>query len=179
MSEKVRRGCLRRFCCLFLLATLLGAYPALAQEEEKLVRLRDGTLLRGTLVPSAAGVFRIKSRVLGEVLIDPSDISSVESPVGTDSANDTTGGNDMAGRMEKLKKEIVNNPQVMASVEELAQDEEIAALMSDEKLQAAIMSLDFDYLRQDEKFRAFTAHAGVQEIIRKIRHQEEGAGDER
>ncbi len=185
MSEKVMRVFLRRVCCLFFIVALWAAGPALAQEEEKCVRLRDGTLLRGTLVPSAEGVFRIKTRTLGEVLVDPADIASIESPgrgqSGNDTAgaNDTAGGNDTAGRMEKLKDEIVNNPQVMASVEDLAQDEQIAALMSDEDLRAAIMSLDFDYLRKDEKFQAFTAHPGVQEIIGKVRHQDKGAGDER
>ncbi len=170
MPEKVMRGTLRGFCCLFLVAALLGAAATSAQEEEKIVRLRDGTVLRGTLVPSAEGVFRVKTRTLGEVRVDPADILSVES------LDATAAGAVRAGRMEELKSTMLGNPEVMASIEDLARDEEIAAIMQDEDLQAAIMSMDFDYLRQDEKFQAFTGHPGVRAIVDNVK--DKGADDE-
>ena len=170
MPKKVMRGALRLFCCLFLVAALLGAAAASAQEEEKILRLRDGTMLRGTLVPSAEGVLRVKTRALGEVLVDPAEILSIEDPDGT------AGGEVRAGRMEKLKNEMLGNPEVMASIQDLTKDGEIAAIMQDEDLQAAIMSLDFDYLRQNEKFKAFTEHPGVRAIIDKVK--DKGADDE-
>ncbi len=170
MPDTVIRRMGRRLCCLFLVAALAGAAAASAQEQDRTVRLKDGTVLRGTLLPSAEGVFRVKTRTLGEVRIDPSQILTIEGPVVTLDAAD------QAQRMERLKSTMLNSPEVMASVQKLAQDEEIAALMQDEELQAAIMSLDFDYLRRDERFQAFIAHPGVQEVVQKVK--DKGADDE-
>jgi len=169
MPEKVMRAVRRGVPCLFLLAALLAA-TALAQGEEKVVRLRDGTVLRGTLVSSADGVFRVKTRALGQVQVDPGEILSIEGPAGT------SAGAVRAGRMQELKSEMLGDPEVMASIQDLARNEEIAAIMEDEGLQAAIMSLDLDYLRRDEKFRAFTQHPDVQAIVQKVKGK--GAGDE-
>jgi len=165
------RALRRGFCCFLLGAVLLAAAAASGQEEEKIVRLRDGTVLRGTLVPSAEGVFRVKTRTLGEVTIDPAEILSIESPAGT------AAGGPRPEQLEKLKSEMVNNPKVMAAVQELAQDSKIAEILQDEDLQAAIMSLDFDYLRQSDKFKAFTEHPGVQAIVQKVKTT--GVNDER
>ena len=170
MPEKVMRALRRGSCCLVLAAALFGAVTASAQEEEKVVRLRDGTVLRGTLVPSAEGVFRVRTRALGEIQVDPAEIVSVEGPDGA------AGAEVRPAQMERMKSEMVNNPQVMEAIEELSHDEEVIALMQDEQLQAAIMSLDLDYLRQDDRFQAFTEHPGVQAIVNKVRAT--GATDE-
>ena len=167
MPEKMKRV-LRRAACLFFLAVFLGVSAAGAEGDQKLVRLRDGTVLRGTVVPSASGVFLIKTQSLGEVQVAPDDILSVETL--TDAYQE-----DKGRKIQELKSDILGNQEAMASVRQLAENDEIAAIMSDEELQAAIFSLDFEALDQSPKFQAFANHPDVQALVRQIRNKKTGA----
>jgi hypothetical protein len=63
MPEKVTRGFWRKFF-FFLCGTLCCVTASQAQEDEKTVRLKDGTVLHGTFVSDAQGFYRIKTSAL-------------------------------------------------------------------------------------------------------------------
>jgi len=174
MSEKVIRRIARGALFLFFAVALFGAAVP-AQEVEKVIRLKDGTVLRGTVVPDARGVFRIQTPSLGEVQIDPAQIVSVETAGAVTAA---AGTEDRAQMMKKIKSDVMGDPALMGAVMQLAQDEKIAALMKDDKLQAAVMSMDFDYLKNSEAFQVFADHPDVQAIVGKFQEQKEGEGHE-
>ena len=66
---------------------------------------------------------------------------------------------------EVYKKKLANDPQIMASVVSLSQDQTTVDLFSDPALKDAIMRQDINYLKNNEKFLKFVNHPTVQRIM--------------
>ncbi|MGE5280301.1 MAG: hypothetical protein ACM3L6_06135 [Deltaproteobacteria bacterium] len=180
MSDKVSRRPRAAACVLFLsfFWAAVAAGASAGPDEERIVHLKDGTVLRGTLVPDASGVFRIKTSSLGDVRIDPSEIVSVET--GAEASAPQEGAapkkESKEERIEALKGDIMNDQSTMATVKELAANDEVVNLMLDKDLQKAILARDFEAMRQNPNFQAFASRPDVQALVQKIRDQHPGAG---
>jgi hypothetical protein len=184
MSQKVTGLFRLGFLGVLAAVLFLAVDTAGAQEAEKLVRLKDGTVLRGTFVSDARGVYRITTRMMGDVLIDPTEIVSIQtvepSPHGlaAGSGSQAQGEACPIARINKLKADIMANPDVMASIEKITHDEKVTALAQDTAFREALRSGDMEALKDNESFQAFVDSPAVQEIIEKIGSIEQGAQDE-
>ncbi len=141
------------FCglCFFALA---GSAAEQGQEKVKanaFIKLKDGGVVVGQVLGKEDGNYRIMTSTMGLVTIRETDIASFED----------------RGELnwEKYQKAITENPQTISGIQDLSQDQEVIAIVSDPKIKEAIERQDLDYLRTNEKFLRFMNNPRVKQII--------------
>ncbi len=149
----------KNICWIFL---IFFALCPLVFSEEMVIKLKDGVVVRGEVVSMQDGIYKIKSRMLGEIAVRSCDVLSITMSEDVfDSAQDK----------KTIERQIVSNPELMRSVQSLAQDESVLEMLADPKLKAAIMRQDVEYLKQDKKFKKFMDHSAVKSIVQGVSEQ--------
>lgn len=142
---------------VFLATGIVG----FAQENpEKVIKLKDGMILRGKVLFQDKETYKIESVILGVLSVKASDVVSVE---------DVAAVPIPAAQMDIYQKKIVNDPAVMDSVKALAQDPEVVEMLSDPELKSAVLRQDLNYLQNNEKFRKFSDNPSVKRIAGRIK----------
>lgn len=142
----------RALSVFFLIAWL--AFTLSLYAETAVVRLKDGTTLRGEILDeggAAPGVYKINTTTLGVLSINAADIVAVQArPV---------------DKWQEYQEKIVNSPETMASIQDLSGAQEVADMLADKEVKDAIMRQDIEYLKNNEKFMKFVNNPTVQQII--------------
>lgn len=144
--------------------------------EEKIVRLKDGVVLRGALVAQDSGTYQIKHGTLGVLSVKKSEIASIEDPAPAHEAVVSSAAG--AAELKAYEQKILGSPGIMESVRALAEDKSVAEMLSDPELSAAILRRDVEYLQRSKKFLEFTANPQVQKIVRDAIDPEHGAAQD-
>jgi len=148
---------------IFVLAVVVflaaGALGFAQENPEKVIKLKDGMILRGKIIFQDEETCKIQSVILGILSVKASDVVSVE---------DVAEAPIPPARMEAYQKKIVNDPAVMNSVMALARDPEVVDIISDPELKSAILRQDFNYLQNNEKFRKFSDNPSVKRIAGRV-----------
>jgi hypothetical protein len=139
------------FCALSCFAS-----SGLAAQEEPVqanavIKLKDGGVVVGRTLGKEDGKYRIMTSTMGIVTISEKDIASFEAREAMD--------------WEKYQRAITDNPQTIASIQDLSNNQEVMAIVSDPKIKEAIARQDIDYLRSNEKFLKFMNNPTVKQII--------------
>ncbi|MDD5019569.1 MAG: hypothetical protein PHH75_05160 [Candidatus Omnitrophica bacterium] len=132
-----------------------GAFAEPDSKANAVIRLKDGGVVIGQVLGKESGQYRIMTGSMGIVSVSENDIVSFESK-------------GSAG-WEQYERAIVENPQSIASIQGLTQDEEIMQIISDPKVKDAIARQDLEYLKTNEKFLKFMNHPTVKQIIQNTR----------
>lgn len=147
---------------ILFLAVFLWAGSCCAQE--KIITLKDGTLMKGKVLSKADHLYRIETQVLGVVTVSEADIMMIEDPSSVAPP---------ASQMEVYQKKILENPGIVATIQELAEDKEIMDMFSDPDLKNAIVRRDVEYLKNNPKFLKFTQNPSLQKIVQEVTTQEQ------
>lgn len=145
--------------------------------EEKIVRLKDGVVLRGVLLSQDNDIYRIKHGTLGVLSVEKSEIAAIEDP---DPAAASAAVSSPAGEAgyKAYEQKILNSPNVMESIRALAEDKSVMEVLSDPELNAAILRRDIEYLQRNKKFLEFTNSPGVRRIVQDVAGPEHDAAQE-
>lgn len=135
--------------------------------QERIVKLKDGTIFRGKVLSKEKDIYKIESNILGIIAVKDSDILSIEeaAPV-------------VPGALNNLQQKLAGDPNTMQSIQSLSQDKEVVEILSDPQLKAAIMRQDVDYLKNNEKFLKFTNNPSVKKIITDVTTKQEKPKDQ-
>jgi hypothetical protein len=140
----------------FLVATFILAPACVSAEsnlkENAVIKLKDGAVIVGRVLGQEGDRYRIMTGTMGIVTVREADIESMQ--------------DDKGMVWEKYQKAIVEDPQTIASIQGLGQDEEIIKIVSDPQIRDAVARQDLEYLRTNEKFLKFMNNPTVKEIIR-------------
>jgi len=144
----------RPIALVFFVSGLFFSQSFLASAQERIVRLKDGTIFRGKVLSKDKNSYKIENNILGVIAVKDSDILSIEeaAPAAPSALNN-------------LQQKIAGDPHTIQSIQSLAQDQEVVEILSDPQLKAAIMRQDVDYLKNTEKFLKFTNNPSVKKII--------------
>lgn len=156
-------GIIAESVCLFLM------FCFCAHAEEMLIKCKDGVVVRGEVVSMQNGVYNVKSRTLGELSVHSEDVVSMTNVQEEAYA---------APNQEAVKKQILGNPEIMASIQDLAKDQSVVDMFSDPAVRAAIMRQDVEYLQQNEKFKQFMNKTSVQGIVQSVAAQSRDSSQE-
>lgn len=156
-EKKMTAGFSKRNALWIFLAVSAWCTPVRA--EEMLIKLKDGITLRGEVVSMQNGVYKIQSKMLGEVAVCGSDVLSIAKVEDTPA---TTADKKI------IERQITSNPELMRSVQSLAREESVLEMFSDTDLKAAIMRQDVEYLKKNDKFVKFMNNAAVQGIVKNV-----------
>lgn len=149
---------------LFFVVFLSGAVSGYAQE--KVVKLKDGSVMRAKILSKEGDVYRLETSSLGVVSVKEGDVAMIMDP---------ESGAVPQGEVDKYQKKIMGNPAVLGAVQDLSQDPQVLEMFKDPQLRDAIMRQDVEYLKNSEKFQKFTRHPSVEKIVSEIGPGSEGA----
>ena len=149
------------FICLLLLP--LRAQPLEntnnTSPQEQTITLKDGTILKGYLVDVKNNFYTIKTKHMGQVNISVNDLKSITTmPVVTEQKPDLNnmmsamlgGGqpmqslrsNSMLAQLPQLQSQFMSDPDFMAMVQEIMQDESFMRMMNQGDLMSTLMTMD-------------------------------------
>ena len=150
-----------------ILFVLLFMFPiALCYAQEKLIKLKDGTVMRAKVISKEGELYRFESASMGAVNVKASDVVMIAEP-------------DFASmpksEADEYQKKIMENPETMATIQALAQDKQVVEMLSDPALQKAIMNQDVEYLKSNAKFQNFTNSPAIKKIVSDVSKKEQNA----
>jgi hypothetical protein len=157
MSEKR----VKSFVGGLLLLAFLGTPSGYAQE--KIISLRDGTLMKGKVLSKEGNIYRIETQVLGVVAVKESDVVMIQDPSSQAPAP--------TSQTEVYEKKILENSGTIATIQDLSQNKEVMDIFSDPELKSAILRKDYEYLKNNPKFLKFTQNPSVQKIVQDVTAQ--------
>jgi len=144
---------------LIIALILLTATCATAQE----LHLKDGTILKGTLLSFDQGVYTFSSSALGTMNIPASKVSALTTGEGQSPAINPQ-------NMQTLQEQMMGDNEIMALIESLQNDPDFLAIMQDPEIITAIQNGDYKGLETNPKMMKLMEKSQVKAIKRKVDH---------
>lgn len=141
--------------CLFICTAALG-------QSSRILSLKDGSQIKGEIINVNDNIFTVKTS-FGNVQIEGHeilDILSAESSA-VSSASPVFSDKEIL----KHKQRIINDPEMMRLLQELAQDESILQALSQPGLMNALMSGDLNQIQNDPAFKKILENPLIQRMI--------------
>ncbi len=144
-------------------------------------QLDDGSIIVGEPLGLADGIFRIRTRTLGDIDVEVARIRRMErADAGGDLRNDRLGADAFgaagqhaapegyAGLIQALQQSMVADSGIMELMTALQQDPEIQRAIGDPELIGLMASGDVEALRNHEAFGRLMGHPGIRAIIEQM-----------
>ncbi|MBU0468158.1 MAG: hypothetical protein KKD07_08875 [Candidatus Omnitrophica bacterium] len=155
------------------LACLLFTSIVHAQTSQKIITLKDGSIIKGTVVSVENQKYIIDTNNLGKIEVADTDIVSIVSPgTGQVPANQNALGNlgglgnlGMSGQMQQMQNSLMSDPNMMAEMQAMLQDEEIMALISDPNIMKDLMSNDPSVIQNNPKIMQLMNNPQMQALV--------------
>lgn len=158
-----------------LIALSLTCAPALA--DTQVITLKDGSQLKGELVGVNAGVYTVKTPIMGDVRINQNQVVSISAEgsapqaMPMPAAASSGMSNGYAPQIQAAQAQLMANPDIMTDIQDFAQDPEIAQLISDPQLMQMIMAKDVNGLQNTPQGQALINNPKMRALIEKIQGQ--------
>jgi len=117
---------------LTLALTLLLTHPLHAQSV-KIIKLKDGSALKGEVIQLANGIYTIKTSNLGEIDIPESDILSIAAPGAVVQESTQSSGsenNAIKSQVQQVQGALLSDPKLMMEIQEVMQNEEVMKMLN-------------------------------------------------
>jgi len=143
----------------------------------KIIKLKDGSVLKGKVLQLSDGVYTFETSNLGEVDIEESDILSITS---SELSGPSSGGSITTSDMQKrelqkqvqqIKGTILADKEILTEIQNMVEDESIKTLLSDPKLLKDIMSFDQQKIEQNINVQELMDNPKMQELMEKIQQK--------
>ncbi len=159
---------MKRILSFSLAIIFLSTAPVCAQQSLQIIKLKDGTTIKGQLVNVANGSYTIASSTMGQVQVSADQIlsiSSAEAP-GGGSIQLGADGKISADTINDVKTNMMQDPAIMSLIQELVKDPEIAELMKNPSLMQDALSMDPQKIQNNPEVQKLMQNPTMQEIIR-------------
>lgn len=141
-------------CGVVLFISLFAVGAVLAASD--VLKLRDGTIIRGKIISKDNGVYQVQTDSLGVLTFSESEV------LGDETAAD---GPAQGFNPDEMKARLTQNPQFMSEVQNLSQDASIIQIVSDKSLLDAIAKRDYQAVANNPNFKKFTSNPAVQKLV--------------
>lgn len=170
-------------------AILLCGLSAAVADVMREIALADGSVIRAEVVGANGREFILKSPSLGEFRVPANDVvtirqigadgSAVVPPATADNARSLIGqlsteGSALQLRIDpaailRLQQSLMEDEQVMKSLQELRDDPSVVALLEDMALMSALMSGDLNAVQDHPKLKKLMENPVIKGIIEQYR----------
>lgn len=141
-------------------------------EQVSRIELNDGSVINGQIVSYLNGVYTINTGTMGEIKIEASKVSKIET-----GHTSSLSASSSEGQMNTISKEqidnyrqtIMNNPENASIVTGLVADPEIQELAKDPAIMEAAKSGDLQALMKNEKFMGIVNSSKMKDAVKKLK----------
>lgn len=141
---------------------------ALTSGPDAVIRLKDGSIIKGQVLGKDGDKYRILSSSLGLIAVKDSDVVSLEEkqmPEKPPAPAQASPGPLESSQAQQIQGALLDNPQTVKSIQDLSQDKDVLDIVSDPQIKDAIARQDLEYLRNNEKFLKFMENPSVKEVV--------------
>ena len=163
---------------IFLLFVLAG--QGFASKPAEII-LRDGSVIHAEVISLQDGVYTLKSKSLGTIIIEQSRIAGIKmgSGMSTDRRASTpssitpqvapqTAEPDVIGQINTMREVLMSDQSIMDKLSSLSNDPELMRVVQDPEIMKSVISGDIKALMANDKFMQLLNDPNIQEISKKI-----------
>jgi len=155
--------------------TLLGLTSASRAQTTKIITLKDGSVLKGTVVHMKDGTYTLETSNLGRIDIPESNVLSITSPKTSSAQQQLTAGKDsskaqLQDQVQQIQGNIITDPELMTDLQNMLNDESIKSMLSDPKLMDDVLSYDPERIQQNNNVQRLMQNPKMQNLMNKV-HQ--------
>ncbi len=149
---------------------IIFTWTLVAYADNDRIELNDGSVIQGEIVSFSRGVYTIRSATLGTITLEKYKIRNISvNPSGSFKDQSVREDNtSMQKRAKALQESMVENPDIMKSIDSLQNDSDFQQVLSDPELMKAINSADISKLINNPKFLKLLDKQSIQEISKKL-----------
>lgn len=163
-----------------LLSLLLIAFcvPGTALAENQVITLKDGSQVKGELVGINNGVYTIKTPLMGEITVNSDQVAGINAqgfqPAQAQSSGQPSAAADpvLGQKMQDMQNQLMSNPQMLAQIQQLAEDPEIVQIMSDPAFMQAVTAKDISAIQGNPRTQELMNNPKMQAFIEQLRGSE-------
>ena len=160
-------------------ALILVTQPCFA---EQVFTLKDGSIIKGSIISYAQGVYAVQSQQLGRLQIPAENVVSVtnaasqsqparqQTPSSSPSASSLSPA--ATQQMTDVQNQIMADPALMQEVEKMAKDKEMSALLADpalkNELMNALRSNDPRMVENNPKLKKILQNPYMQNVLKQM-----------
>jgi len=157
---------------IFSLSSVSFADPA-----EQTITLKDGSQIKGVLAGIDNGVYTVKTPIIGDIHISAADVASITNgdvPVAAAQAPAAqASAPNMDAQVEANQKQLMSNPQSMATLQEMMQDPEIAQALQDPSLVQAVTSHDYAAVQSNPNVQKLMSNPKMKALLQQLASQQQ------
>lgn len=136
----------------------------------KYVVLKDGSVIKGELVSFDNGIYTFQTDNLGRLQLPEMNVVSISNePVSGGQAGAVP---NFSNKVNAMQNQIMADPQAFETVQQMAEDPEIAAMISDpafvQQLTAAVSNNNVDSVAGDPKIQQLMSNPKMQALIQQL-----------
>jgi gamma-glutamyl phosphate reductase len=154
---------------LWLVLMLCVAGPALA--APKVITLKDGSTIKGEVVSLIDGRYTIKTDSLGEMTIAEDAILEITAFNAAPLSSSSATTNSLKKSVQAVQSQVMQDENIMRSINALAQNEEIMKLMQDQNFVNMIMSFDEEKIRNSPAVQELMQREDIKRIMNEIQQK--------
>lgn len=158
------------------LVCLLLTIAANAHSAQQLILLNDGSIIKGNVIGVENQKYIISTNNLGKIEVAESDIQSItnenaaqatQQPAIQNTLGNTStlGSLGMSGQMQQMQNTLMSDPQMMAEIQTMLQDEELMAILSDPAIMKDLMSQDPATIQNNPKIMQLMNNPKMQALM--------------
>ena len=162
-----------------ILSLFLGLSTMAYCGQSSRIELTDGSVINGDVVSLDNGTYTLNAGSLGEIKVDASKIRKIElkaennsAPAAPAAENASMPSSDeVKAKMAGYQNTIMNDPETVKTMTELAQDPQFQALLNDPQVMDAVKSGNVQALMANPKVMNLMNNSKVKEIESKVRQK--------
>jgi hypothetical protein len=166
-----------KFILAFVVLMLSTNIVAIADQDEQVITLKDGSQIKGELSGIDNGVYTVKTPIIGDVHVAASDVASITNgngaPVGAPQNQPLGSVPNMDQQIAASQQKLMSNPQSMATLQEMMQDPEIMQALQDPALVEAVTNHDYQAVQSNPKIQELMSNPKMQALLQKLAAQQQ------
>lgn len=161
---------------LIILLFVISFNPTVFSGSVKHIALKDGSVIKGELVSFENGIYTVQTENLGRLQLPEANVVSIaeQTALNPNSTNSptTNAAPDFSNKVTAMQTQIMNDPQAMQTVQAMAEDPEIAAMISDpdfvKQLTTAVSNNNVESVAGDPKIQQLMSNPKMQALIQQL-----------
>jgi len=168
---------MKKYLLTFILTICLLSFASAAPKKVKTITLKGGSTLKGEVIQLKDGIYTLEILNIGRMNIPESKILNITSSQAPSSQHSQSDGNkslqkaQIKNQVDQIQGDILSNPELMIELQNIINDEEIQAMLSDPQLLNDVLSYDPEKIQQNDNAQGLMQNEKIQKLMDKIRQK--------